>query len=105
MLRQELLGIERRVGTAYRGIHDQPSSNHDFLQSWILFSACIVDICLTVGDQTCLNGQLYMNFYAVLLLAATSSTTGDTNPGQAEYCVSSFFCKVCHTIGQSKVMI
>jgi len=52
MLRQELLGIEHGVGTAYRGIHDLPASNPDFLQSWVLFSACIVDICLTVSEQT-----------------------------------------------------
>jgi hypothetical protein len=71
MLRQELLGIEHGVGTAYRGVHDLPASNPDFLQSWILFSACIVDICLSVADRACLNGQLHTNFYAILLLAAT----------------------------------
>jgi len=51
---------------------------------------CSVRVLLTVADQTCLNGQLHTSFYAVLLLAATPSTTGDTNPGPAEYCVSSF---------------
>jgi hypothetical protein len=50
LLRQELLGIECGVGTAYRGIHDLPASNPDFLQSWILFIACIIDIYLTVAD-------------------------------------------------------
>jgi len=70
MLRQELLGIEQGVGTAFRGVHDLPASNPDLLQSWVLFSACSVDICVTVADQTCLNGQLHTHCYAVLLLAA-----------------------------------
>jgi len=52
MLRQELLGIEQGVGTASRGVHDLPASNPDLLQLWVLFSACSVDICVTVADQT-----------------------------------------------------
>ena len=61
MLRHKLLGIEHGVDTAYTGIHDLPASNPDFFQSWILLSAFSVYICLTVADQTCLNGQFHMN--------------------------------------------